>query len=71
VIGIFYDVGWVVGLLGMVVVVGVLVWTLTELGTGFLGRFVREERVVVVVVKRGTDSAQAGGTTLLKPIVSF
>jgi hypothetical protein len=66
---VFYDLGAAVGVVGMAVGVGVLLWTLGELGVGLVGIFGRRPKGGVV--KRALESAQVVQTSLLKPIVSL
>ena len=70
----FYDIGSVVGVLGMVVGVGVLIWTLGELGVGVIGKLSAQEGQVGGIVKRALESSRIiqteRTTSLLNPIVS-
>jgi hypothetical protein len=65
----FYDLGAGMGVVGMGVGVGVLLWTFWELVVGLVGR--GEEGVEVV--KRAVEATkvvQTGRTSLLQPIAS-
>jgi S2P endopeptidase len=63
----FYNLGAGLGVIGMGVGVGVLLWSFSELVIGLVGR----GQGSVEVVKRAVETTTVGRTSLLQPIVSL